>query len=381
MKTFFYPFLLFFIFTACKTSKDYLLRSDEDKTLFDIVKKLNKSGNDEDATRALAEVYKQVQQRHLKKIDGYKNYKDIGKWDKLISEYNILQNMYTAIDGSSAARRLVTPQSYQEEITAIKEAAAADYYDMGESYLNNNTREDARKAYAAYKKAGSWVRDYKDAKLKMEDAFNSSIVNVVINPIQDNSFFFNTGWGNMGYNYTNEYFQQNLVRDLGGKYATRYPARFYTDWEARRDDVQPDWVVDLTLRNMDIPRPLVNNYSRNVSKRLEMGTDTAGKPIYKTVYATLNIQRQSFTARAQMDVNIVELSTRRNIAYNTYNDTYNWMEEVATFTGDRRALSENDLALINNSKYNVPNRESILNELYRNIYPQVKTRISNEADW
>ena len=94
MKTFFYPFLLLFIFTACKTSKDYLLRSDEDKTLFDIVKKLNKSGNDEDATRALAEVYKQVQQRHLKKIDGYKNYKDIGKWDKLISEYNILQNMY-----------------------------------------------------------------------------------------------------------------------------------------------------------------------------------------------------------------------------------------------------------------------------------------------
>lgn len=369
------------ILASCKSSKDYLLRSDEDKTFFDIVKKLNKHSDDEEATKALAQVYQDVTQRHLKRINTYNSYKDISKWDKLNNEYTILQNMYNAIDNSDAARRLVTPKSYQHEINAIKQSAAADYYQLGERYLENDSREDAKKAYNAFKKSGNWVSNYKDSKEKMEDAYNSSIVNVMINPITDNSFFFNTGWGNMGYNYSNEYFQQNLVRDLGGKYATRYPARFYTEWEARRDDVQPDWVVDLTLRNMDIPRPLVNNYSRNVSKQIKVGSDTSGKPVYQTVYANLNIQRQYFNARAQMDVNIVEVATRRNIAFNNYSDTYNWQQEIATYTGDRRALSQNDLALINNGRFNTPRREDILNELYRNIYPQVKNRISNEVDW
>jgi hypothetical protein len=382
MKKILYPIIAILILASCKTSKDYLLRSDEDKTLFDIVKKLNKHSDDEEATKALAEVYKLAQQRHLKRISTYSNdYKEISRWDKISNEYQILQNMYDAIDKSGAASRLVKPTSYQNEITDTRQSAAEDYYQQGETYLDNNEREYAKKAYTSFKKAGNWVKDYKDSKAKMDEAFNSSIVIVIINPVQDNSFFFNTGWGNPGYNYSNEYFQQNLVRDLGGKYASRYPAKFYTEWEARRDNVTPDWVVDLTLRNMDIPRPFLYNYSLNRSKKIEIGSDTSGKPVYKTVYATLNIQRQSFNARAQMDVNVMDVVTRRNIVYNSYSDTYNWQEEVATYSGDRRALSNNDWALINNNNFNLPGKEEILNRLYRNIYPQIMNRIRNEVDW
>jgi len=380
MKKFIAPLLAIIVLASCKSSKDYLLRSDEDKTLYDVVKKLNKQNSDANATAALPVVYKQVQQRHLKKIANYNSYNEIGKWDKLYIEYNILQNMYEAIDNSPASRQLIAPVNYYNEITDIRQSAAQDYYQLADSYLQSNNRENAKKAYSAFKKSDNWVKDFKDSKAKMDEAYNSSIVNVLVNPVQDNSFFFNTGWGNTGYNYSNEYFQQNLIRDLGGKYATRYPARFYTEWEARRDNIEPDWVVDLTLRNMDIPRPSVYNYSRNLSKQIQSGKDTSGKPVYQTVYATLNIQKQSFNARAQMDLNMVEVATRRNIAYNSYTDNYNWLEEKATFTGDRRALSDNDWVLVNNN-FNNPTREDILNRLYRNIYPQLKNRISNEVDW
>ena len=56
------------LFSSCKTSKDYLSRGDEDKTLYDIVKRLSKQSNDQDAVNALPEVYIRVQQKHLKKI-------------------------------------------------------------------------------------------------------------------------------------------------------------------------------------------------------------------------------------------------------------------------------------------------------------------------
>jgi hypothetical protein len=370
-----------FLLASCKTSKDYLSRADEDKTLFDIVKALNKHANDDSAFRALPIVYDRVQQNHLKKIENYKNYKEISRWDKIIDEYATLQEMYEAISSSDAASRLVHPASYQNDIYDAKQLAAEDYYQLGLTLLQSSRRDDTKKAYNYFKRTDRYVSGYKDSKAKMEEAFQNAVINVVINPVADNSFFFNSGWGNYGYNYSNEYFQQTLIRELGGTYATRYPAKFYTDWEARRDNVKPDWVVDLTLRNMDIPRPTNYTYSRNVSQQIETGRDSSGNTKYQTVYATINITKQSFTARGQMDVNITDVVSRKNIGYSTYTEDYRWEQERATYTGDRRALSSNDLVLINNINYSEPRKEEVLNELYRKIYPQVKNRISYSVDW
>jgi hypothetical protein len=373
---------IFFLLTSCNTSRNYLSRVDEDKTLFDIVKRLNRRNSDADATKALPEVYTRVQQKHLKKIATYKTYKDIAQLDKLVDEYSTLQKMYEVISRSNAASQLVTAINYQDDLYAVKQDAAEAYYQQGENFLAGSTREDAKKAYEYFKKADDCVPGFKDARSKKEAAYQNAIINVVISPVKDNSFFFNTGWGNTGYNYSNEYFQQTLIRELGGNYTSRYPARFYTDWEARRENIKPDWVIDLTLRNMDIPIPTTYNYSRNVSQQVEAGKDTSGRIIYKTVYATIQIAKESFTAYGQMDVDITDVYTRRNISYNTYREDYKWEEERATYTGDSRALSSSDWALINNNGgSNQPRREEVLNELYRKIYPRVISRIRFAVDW
>ncbi len=372
---------LLFFFTACKSSKDYLARSNEDKTLFDVVKQLNKKPTDELATKALPMVYTQLQRIHLDRIESYKTYTEISRWDKVLHEYKILQGMYDAVVNSPAASGLITATNYQKEIEATKLAAADEYYAAGVDYLDNDTREDARKAYAAFKKANSWIGDYKNSKAMMDTAREYSIVNVVINPVQDHSSFFNSGWSsNNSFDFNSNNLPQQLVRELGSNYASRYPARFYTDWQASRENIQLGWVVDLTLQNVDIPRPTIYNYTRNVSRSVEVGKDTSGRPIHQTVYATLHIQRQSFNARAQMDINIAEPSERKNILFDTFSDTYDWQQEVASYSGDSRALSSNDWNLVNN-RYNMPTKEEVLNELYRGIYPRVKDKIANAVNW
>ncbi|MFZ1305733.1 MAG: hypothetical protein WAR80_07815 [Ferruginibacter sp.] len=381
MKYIFYTLISLFLFAGCKTSKDYLSRSDHDNTLFDAIKTLKKNNGDTSALNALPVLYNLAQQRNLRKINSYSSSRELGRWDKMIDAYSTLQEMYYAIIENDAASRVVTPVNYQQTITGLKQGAAADYYAAATSFLNKPGRAEAKQAYNYFKKADKLVPGYEDAKLKMEEAFEHAIVNVVINPVQDNSYFFNTGWGNYGYNYSNEYFQQTLVRELKGTNSSRYPARFYTDWEARRDHVQPDWEVNLTLRNINIPRPYTNTYSRNASQRVEVGRDTSGKIIYRTVYATVHIARQSFTANADMEINITDIVTRKNIVYNSVREDYSWQEEHATYNGDSRALSANDWALINNSYYNEPRKEDVLNELYRRIYPQVKNKITYAVDW
>ncbi|MGB5007648.1 MAG: hypothetical protein WBO39_11995 [Ferruginibacter sp.] len=381
MKYIFYTLIAGFILIGCKTSKDYLSRSENDNTLFDAVKTLKKNSGDTSALNALPVLYTLAQQRNLRKINSYSSSRELVRWDKIIESYNTLQRMHDAIIEVDAASRVVTPVNYRQAIYDIKQQAAADHYAQATEFLNKPGRSDAKKAYNYFKKADALVPGYEDARLKMDEAYQYAIVNVVVNPVQDNSYFFNTGWGNYGYNYSNEYFQQTLIRELGGKNSSRYPARFYTDWEARRDNVQPDWDVNLTLRNMYIPRPNTYNYSRNVSRQVETGRDTSGKVIYQTVYATINITQRSFTARAEMEINITDLDTRKNITSQTFREDYRWQDEQATYTGDSRALGPNEWALINNSYNNEPRKEDILNELYRKLYPQVKNKIIYAVEW
>lgn len=381
MKYIFYTLISLVTLASCKTSKDYLSRSDNDHTLFDAIKTLKKRSNDTAALQALPVLYNLAQQRNLRKINSYSSSNELGRWDKMIAGYSSLQAMYDAITENDAASTVVSPVNYQQTMYDVKQKAAADYYDVAAVFLNKPGRDNAKKAYNYFKKADKLMPDYKDARLKMDEAYQQAIVIVVINPVQDNSYFFNSGWGNYGSSYSNEYFQQTLVRELKGINSSRYPARFYTDWEAGRDHIQPDWEVNLTLRNMNMPRPQTYTYNRQVSQQVEVGRDTSNKIIYKTVYATVNITKQSFTAHADMEINITELTTHKNITYSTFREDYRWEEEHATYSGDSRALGHNDWMLINNSHYNEPRKEDVLNELYRKLYPQVKSKIRYAVDW
>jgi hypothetical protein len=383
MKKIFYTITALFILAACKTSKDFLTRSNEERALLDAVKFLSKNPGDSNARQAVALLYPRLLQKHLARVDALKAETGLSKYDNLAEELGILQKMHDAIINEPAARMLLNPVDYQAQVNENRQLAADAYYREADLYLDKEGRDNAKKAYTYFKKADKWVPGFKDAGAKMNVAFQQAMVNVLVKPVEDNSFFFNAGWGNTGLNYSNEYFQQTLIRELGGKNAVRYPARFYSDWEARRDNVRPDWVVDLNLRNLYIPQPSNYTYSHNASKQVEVGRDSSGHSLYQTVYATVYITRQSFRARAQMEVYITETNTRRNISDHTYSEEYSWQEEHASYTGDSRALDANDWALVNNSR-NIntdPRQEDVLNELYRKLYPQVKNCILNAVDW
>lgn len=369
---------------SCSASKSYLERNDQDKALQDAVKKLNNKSTDEEALAAVPILYSDIVKSHLAKIQSYNVGKDVSRWDKIIAEYQYLQNAYNSIINSTHAFKLVNPQNFSVELLEAKENAAEEYYHLGQSFLVKQGRENAKKAYSYFTKANKLVAGFKDVQNKINESYSATIVNVVVNPIIDNSYFNNNGWGMNGYNYSNEYFQQSLVRDLQNDNNNgRYAARFYSDYEIRRENLPANWTVDLRLRDIDIPAPRSTTSSRNLSAQVRSGTDTAGHPIYKTVYATLNVTRSSFTARATMEVNINDLASRKNISFRTFRDDYRWEEEWGSYSGDSRALSNNDWAILNNNNNRTgsPRREDILAELYKKIYPQVKNNIINAVSW
>jgi hypothetical protein len=368
-----------FVLFACSSKKGYLDRNDADRSLQEAVKKINKNPDDEKATEAIPQLYNLIKKKHLDQIAAYNQSQQLNKWDNIVNEYEYLQAAYNAIMNAPAAFKLVNPESYSTNIVEANESGAAAYYENGNSFFDKPGRDNAKAAYAAYKKAGKFVPGYKDINEKMQKAYENAIINVIINPVQDNSFFSNNGWGNYGMNYSNEYFQQNLLRDLSNY--GRNPAKYYNQWDARRLNVTPDWTVDFRINSVLVPNPQTSYSSRTVNKQLQIGTDTAGRPVYNNVSATINITRTSFISRANMEVNITDLITRKNMSYRNYNEEYKWEQESATFSGDRRAISQRDWDMINNSGLNAPRKEEILVGLYKKIYPQVLSQIRMAVNW
>jgi PBP1b-binding outer membrane lipoprotein LpoB len=383
VKKYIYIFLavIGFLFASCSSNKS-IPKTSEDKALLSIIKKLDKDPSNSELQKRISSLYNEAAKSHLDKIEVYNTLTEPDRWVKIVKQFEALKKLSEVIANSATAAKLINASSYISELQTAKQNGAEAFYAIGMADVNNTDKQSARNAYYAFKKTDEFVPGYKDVKEQIKTAYQNSIVRVVVNPVRDNTYFYNSmGWNNYGNNYNNDYFQRSLVRDLGGNYNNNSLGVFYTDWDARRENIRPDWEVDLTWMYLDIPQPMSNQYSRNVSRQIEVSRDTSGKVQYQTVTATLYVTRKYFTASGDMEMRITDVNTGRNITTQRYNDQFNWQEEYATYTGDSRALSGNEYALLTNNNYQIPRKEDILAQLSQRIYPQVKNRIATVVNW
>jgi hypothetical protein len=197
-------------------------------------------------------------------------------------------------------------------------------------------------AYEYFRKSNEYVVGYKESTKLMKEAFEKSIINVVINPIEDNNIFY-SALNNLGLTG----YRPQEYRGIAG---TRHwedvlpsiPARFYTDRDVRRDRMPVDREVDIRWRNIQSPRVNPSQYTRQASKKIEIGKDSAGKAMYQTVYATLNVNQKNYAVRADLEYKITDLNDSRHSSQGLVQDDITWSESSATYTGDSRALSQED---------------------------------------
>lgn len=377
MKTKYFLIFAATIFFSCGSRKGYLDRNDADRALQDAVKKIKKSPDDEDARAAIPQLYKLIKQKHLDQIKAYAATTQLSKWDNLIEEYQDLQHAYDVIINSTEAYKLVTPDSYSTNILQCKDSAANAYYTNGVHFLSFDGRENAKKAYSNFERARAYDPDYKDVNEKMRVAFEKAVVNVVVFPVDER--LVQTGFGGIGKNTSNEYFEQNLISDLSG--TDRYAARFYNKNNANSMNINPNWVISFKMRALNVSPP-VNSYSeRKSSAPIKIGTDSSGAPVYNNVYATIFITHSELSATGDLEMTITDMKNQNILSAKVYHEDYKWSQESATFNGDRRALSQSDLNLLTNAQLSAPTKEQVITALYKQLYPKMLNHVKAVLNW
>ncbi len=374
------PFILFLslVLASCSGGK-YSTKADE-KDLATLIKRLNKKGGDDKIIADLNEVYSSAFQKSTQRLENNRFDPVPQKWEKIIAEMEALQRMYETISQSAYALRMVKPVNYYPQLVATKDSAASDYYEYGTQQMQQQQRESYREAFYAFQKSAAYVLNYKDAKQLMKEAFERSIVHVLINEIQYDDYSMNSGWNQ--YNNNSRMMHNSIIRDLGGQNSNNIPARFYNEYDLRRENRSPELVVDLVWRNLRFDQQRDRTRTYNRSQQIETGRDTANKPIYQTVNATIYVTERELNANADMNIIVTDAINRRQVKWDQLPADYRFTIEFADYSGDRRALDNSDWNLINRSRSQpMPSREEAMAEMMRRIYNDMVNRIRNTVNW
>lgn len=373
-KVFIGTVVLLMIMTSCKTASKAYDQGDYSNAVELTVKKLQKDPQDADAKRILQQAYKNAVELHEDRIRILNNNSDETKWEKMLHEYQELQNLYHSIQQYPASANAVHAIDYSSFIETYRNKAADVYTERGRKYMNEDNKTSYRQAYNEFRNALRFrPKDY-ELETKMQEAYDLALVKVILLPMDVY---------NMGYYYNNNSFQmrnfQNqLIRSLNNRSGSNF-IKFYSNWEAQRNLV-PDEVLEMRLGRVRIGQPYDQQSTRRVSKEVVVKETVYKKDSvvkeYAKVYANIITTKRTLVSEA--DLFVTSRDNRGKILWSdNFNSEHRWQVELATYTGDERALDESDKALLNQNNIKVPREEDIMQELLRQLENNLSYRLRN----
>jgi hypothetical protein len=364
---------LFFIYSCKSASKSYQ-KGDYTDAIERGVKKLQKDPGDYETKDLVQKSYTYTVNEHEDQIRMLSNSKSDNRYDRIYQEYVALQNLYNTIHQYPEAARLIKAKDYSEFVETYRDKAADVHVEKGNQWANEGTKEAYREAYREYSTAFSYRPDDFELRKQRDSAYDHAVVKVILNPIQD------LGGYRYGSSYQLQNFQRDIIRTLSYNMNNEF-VRFYSEYEARNKDVEPDQIMDLNLSRISIGQPYDTKTSKEVSKQVVVKEIVFKEDSVKKEYATVkaNIITTKRTLLSQGDLFITVRDAKgRTIWNDRFTGQHKWETQFVSYTGDERALSDTDKTSLNqNNNSNPPTEDQIMESLMRQIQNDLSYRLRN----
>jgi len=359
----YFIYLSLIIIGGCTTGKNALQKGDYDASVNKAVSRLQNSPKNTEAMQVLKTAYDLALQSHLRRIDEAKLSNDLFRWESIMYDYQKINQLADDINSCPACLAIVpSPSKYINELADSKYMAAGARYNSGLGYLRENNRLAAKKAYYEFEKTLNLQPNYKDAKAKMEDAYWAAVTRVVVQPIIVNSSL---------YKLSADYFQQQIDQFIG-KYARNKFVIFYGEQQATEQKIGPDQVLSLNFDNFVVGQTYVKERVEKLKRdSVVIGETRERKPIYGTVKATLSIFEKNISSSGLLDMSIMDWNTKKLVRQQKFPGTYVWRDSWASYKGDDRALSKQQLAMTKRRELLPPPPSTLFLEFTKPIYNQL----------
>jgi tetratricopeptide (TPR) repeat protein len=327
------------IFFSCKTAKKMYEKGNYDEAVELAAKKLQKKPDDPATLDILQNAYRFAIEDHETRIRNNSNSANDLRWEWNYNEYLDLQRLYDAIRKVPSVYDIVHPTDYSSFVATFQEEAGNARYDRGLALMQNNTKAGYKQAYSEFQRALELKPGDLSAKQKMDEAYSNAVTNVVVLPVvQSGGYQYSSDI----YSYSN--FDNNVMRYLNTNNGNFF-VHYYSPAEANSYNIRIDQTADMRFSNIDIDRYRDQRSTREVSKQVVV-KETVIKPDsvvreYATVKAKITTTRRTLQSNGLLQVTVRDFNNQW-VWSDTYRGDYNWSCEFSTYTGDTRALSEED---------------------------------------
>jgi hypothetical protein len=364
----YFIYLSLIIIGGCTTGKKALQKGDYDASVSKAVSRLQNSPRNSEAMQVLKTAYDLALQDHLRKIEEAKMSNDLFRWESVMYDYQKINQLADDINSCPACLTIVPgPAKYISELADSKYNAAAARYNSGLGYLGENNRLSAKKAYYEFEKTQNLQPNYKDVKAKMEDAYWAAVTRVVVQPIVINSSM---------YKLSGDYFQQQIDQFIGN-YSRNKFVIFYGETQTTDQKIIPDQVLSLNFDDFVVGQTYVKERVERLKRdSVVIGETRDKKPVYGTVKATLSIFEKNISSSGLLDMSITDWKTRKLVRQQKFPGTYVWRDSWASYKGDDRALSNQQLAITRRRETLPPPPSALFLEFTKPIYNQLVDDIS-----
>ena len=270
-------------------------------------------------------------------------------------------------------------KDYNSKIITAKKAYVAYLYDEADLYMQYQTLKDYRTAYYIYCELENVEPNYKDVRVKKE-----------------NARFYGTDFILLDLkNDTNQIIPASLEQELLAINSYGID-EFWTQFHTKQDRaIDYHFGITLSFINIGISPERLNEVQQRRSKRIKDGweyqydqngnvaKDSLGndikKDVYRTVSAAVIVTKQ--IKSVTIDANVIYTNLQTNSVKDRFPIASLFVFEniFARYTGDKRALTKQDKRLLQNSFINFPSNEQMVYDTGEDLKLKLKNIIKNNT--
>jgi hypothetical protein len=376
MKTKLYTFIFLVsatIFISCKTATKLYNKGNYDEAVVLAAKKLQKNPNDAELQNLISAAYQNAVSIHESDIRAHSNSGNEMRWEWMYNEYAALQNLYNLTKANISIAQIVRPVDYSSYLETYRYKAAATRIERGDRFFTEGSRQGYKNAYREYQVANGLKQGDFFISNKMKEAYGLAVINVEVLPADNYGYQYSSYNNNYNITNINETVLNSLKYHSGNEFV-----HFYSEWDARNQQVNIDHLIDMRFSHFNIGRTRDDRSSRDVTKRIVV-KETVYRPDsivyeYANVTAKITTTRRWMQSEGALQVNIRD-NDGRWLWSDNFRGDHNWSTEFSTYTGDARALSESDKQLVNRSAANAPYEDEIIRHIVNEIDNNIADRI------
>lgn len=373
----FYGRLLFFftiaLIVACASGKKAYERGQYYESVMISVQKLRQNPDHKKSIEALRNSYPLALDYLQTDATNQIASNSPNKWRNAISAYDKINQMYEAIRQSPGALKVIRdPKSFYPEIGPLKEKAAEESYNAGINALMKGNREEAKQAYFNFVDAQAFVPGYKDVVEYLDKSKDEATLKVIVEQVAVPA----------RYSLSGDFFQDKVEAFLHQNYPDRGFIKFFTPTEAQNVQLnRVDQYLRIQFDDFSVGNTNVKEQTETIKKDSvkvgEVKVDGKVIPAYNTVTAKLTTVRKEVVSRGLLSMIVVDGKSNGVLTHKKFSGEYTWVSTWGRFTGDDRALSEQQIALCKRKEVQPPPAQDLFLEFAGPIYSQLTSGLQS----